>query len=120
MYPVFPQSFALYTTIVFFIVLQDRGVEDLDIGRCLYTVGVKAEDSVDDFGLERFHPLNFYAYFGDLQLPAWTKDYAFHPLKRVRNSMWSKWGKNGGGRKKFALQNLVGETSVSLSSTSSS
>ncbi|KAK3760688.1 hypothetical protein RRG08_010661 [Elysia crispata] len=58
------------------------GVEDLDIGRCLYTVGVKAGDSVDKLGLERFHPLNFYAYFGDLKLPAWTGDYAFHPFKR--------------------------------------
>ncbi|GFR68833.1 glycoprotein-N-acetylgalactosamine 3-beta-galactosyltransferase 1 [Elysia marginata] len=58
------------------------GVEDLDIGRCLYTVGVEAKDSLDNFGLERFHPLNFFAYFGNLKLPAWTGDYAFHPLKR--------------------------------------
>ncbi|GFO10384.1 glycoprotein-n-acetylgalactosamine 3-beta-galactosyltransferase 1 [Plakobranchus ocellatus] len=59
------------------------GVEDLDIGQCLYTVGVKALDSVDDLGLERFHPLNFFAYFGNTILPTWTGDYAFHPFKRV-------------------------------------
>ncbi|XP_005091047.1 glycoprotein-N-acetylgalactosamine 3-beta-galactosyltransferase 1-B-like [Aplysia californica] len=58
------------------------GMEDLDLGQCLYELGVKAEDSIDEKGLERFHPLNPFTYFADFPLPNWTHQYAYHPFQR--------------------------------------
>ncbi|KAH9519708.1 Glycoprotein-N-acetylgalactosamine 3-beta-galactosyltransferase 1 [Bulinus truncatus] len=58
------------------------GMEDLDIGRCLHSIGVKAVDSLDGAGMERFHPLSLDAYFGSYDLPKWTYKYAYHPAQR--------------------------------------
>ncbi|CAL1529875.1 unnamed protein product [Lymnaea stagnalis] len=58
------------------------GIEDLDIGKCLHTVGVKASESLDDLGKERFHPLSLNAYFSAIELPGWAYSYAYHPLQK--------------------------------------
>nr|KAI8731469.1 glycoprotein-N-acetylgalactosamine 3-beta-galactosyltransferase 1-B-like [Biomphalaria glabrata] len=57
-------------------------IEDLDIGRCLSSVGVKAMDSLDLDGKERFHPLSLDSYFGSHDLPNWVYTYAYHPILR--------------------------------------
>ena len=42
---------------------KNSGVEDVDIARCLRRLGVYPNKSIDEFGRERFHPLNINAHY---------------------------------------------------------
>ncbi|XP_071108511.1 glycoprotein-N-acetylgalactosamine 3-beta-galactosyltransferase 1-like [Haliotis cracherodii] len=63
---------------------DNGGAEDLEMGRCLEKVGVKAEDSRDELGRERFHPFvpEHHLIPGILPADMWYWSYSFYPAKQ--------------------------------------
>lgn len=60
----------------------NSGSEDVDIAECLRMLNVYPEKSIDDFGRERFHPLDLVSHYeGDI--PDWLLEYASNPVKNV-------------------------------------
>lgn len=60
----------------------NSGVEDVDVAKCLRSLGVNPKPSIDDEGRERFHPLSLNDHFSG-NFPEWLKQYAKNPLKKV-------------------------------------
>ena len=61
------------------------GSEDLEMGRCLQSAGVKAEDTRDELGRERFHPFvpEHHLIPGILPKNMWYWSYNYYPAKQV-------------------------------------
>ncbi|XP_038045106.1 uncharacterized protein LOC119719683 [Patiria miniata] len=57
--------------------------EDLEIGRCLETVGVVAGDSRDSVGKETFHPFQFITHIlpNQMKKSFWFWKYAYYPAQ---------------------------------------
>ena len=64
---------------------SDGGAEDLEMGQCLMSVGVKPVDSRDQEGRERFHPFipEHHAVPNVLPSNMWIFQYNFYPTKQV-------------------------------------
>ncbi|PAA45971.1 hypothetical protein BOX15_Mlig007521g2 [Macrostomum lignano] len=62
---------------------QSGGAEDVQVGSCLESVGVKVFDSVDELGRERFHPFPPESHLLPNAIPKdnWLWHYNYHPLK---------------------------------------
>lgn len=60
----------------------NTGTEDVDVGRCLRTLGVSPGTSIDELGRERFHPLSIEAHYYGL-FPDWMFTFAKHSVKKV-------------------------------------
>ncbi|KAK6617834.1 hypothetical protein RUM43_014062 [Polyplax serrata] len=60
-----------------------QGAEDVEMGKCLGTVGVTPVDTRDSFGRHRFLPLPPVYYLVPNALPKsnWFWEYTFHPMK---------------------------------------
>ena len=60
-------------------------IEDVEIGRCLESVGVLAGDSRDEHGKERFHPFPPFLHLIRGRLPSdlWYWDYNYYPAEEV-------------------------------------
>lgn len=61
----------------------DGGSEDAEIGKCLMNVGVKPGLSLDSKHRETFHPFKPMNHLRGAY-PAWYKQYAYYPIKKVR------------------------------------
>jgi len=61
------------------------GVEDVEIGQCLASVGVAAGDSRDDHGRDRFHPFPPDAHLirGYVPRDSWYWSYNYYPVTEV-------------------------------------
>lgn len=61
------------------------GAEDLEMGKCLETVGVIASDTRDELGRERFHPFipEHHLIPGILPKDMWYWNYNFYSAKQV-------------------------------------
>lgn len=63
-------------------VCKKSGIEDVDVARCLRKLDVFPNKSIDEFGRERFIPLNLPGfYYG--QIPGWLKKYSANELRKV-------------------------------------
>lgn len=62
---------------------KNSGPEDLEIGRCLQNCGIKAMDSRDKFGRERFHPFppDLHLIPGAVSKGNWYWDYNYYPIR---------------------------------------
>lgn len=62
---------------------RDEGAEDLEIGGCLQNCGVKAMDSRDQFGRERFHPFppDLHLIPGAVSKDNWYWEYNYYPIQ---------------------------------------
>lgn len=70
--------------------LNEGSVEDVEMGSCLESVGVKAGDTRDSEGRQRFLPLSAYELIassneGQQSNKYWFNEYQFYPP--------AKWGK---------------------------
>jgi len=65
---------------------DDAGVEDVELGQCLASVGVAAADSRDDHGRERFHPFtpDLHLIRGRVPRDNWYWEYNYYPAREVR------------------------------------
>jgi glycoprotein-N-acetylgalactosamine 3-beta-galactosyltransferase len=54
---------------------QQTDSEDVDVARCLRKMNVLPEKSIDDFGRERFHPLNLMLHYKG-KIPEWLYNYS--------------------------------------------
>lgn len=61
---------------------ENTGIEDLDVAKCLRKLGVLIENSTDEFGKERFHPLSLIDHFNG-NFPDWLFDYAQNYPRKV-------------------------------------
>jgi len=61
------------------------GVEDVEIGQCLASVGVAAGDSRDPHGRERFHPFSpdLHLIRGRIPRDNWFWEYIYYPTREV-------------------------------------
>lgn len=57
-------------------------MEDVDIGKCLRKLDVYPDNSTDELGRERFHPLDLMGHFKG-HFPDWMYSYAAHPVQKV-------------------------------------
>lgn len=59
------------------------GVEDVEIGLCLQNCGIRAMDSRDKFGRERFHPFppEFHLIPGAVPKDNWLWEYNYYPIR---------------------------------------
>ncbi len=64
---------------------KDGGSEDVEIAKCLRTLGVYPGKSLDKQNRELFHPLPFGAHFRG-SFPDWLVNYAENPLQSVSQS----------------------------------
>ncbi len=55
--------------------VKDGGSEDLEIAKCLRSVGVYPGKSVDEHNRERFHSHSFSTHFNG-PIPPWVYDYS--------------------------------------------
>ncbi len=62
---------------------QQTDSEDVDVARCLRKLSVFPEKSIDDFGRERFHPLNLMLHYSG-QIPEWLYNYSANIIKNVK------------------------------------
>lgn len=60
----------------------ELGTEDVDVGKCLRMLNVYPNKSIDEYGRERFHPLNVMDHFENW-LPDWMHKYASNPIQTV-------------------------------------
>ncbi len=65
-----------------FAFCPNSGSEDVDVADCLRMLNVFPEKSIDEFGRERFHPLNLETHYGG-NFPDWLYEYASNPIKNV-------------------------------------
>ena len=65
---------------------ENNGIEDVDVALCLRKLQVYPNKSIDDFGRERFHPVDLVSSFrGDfLTKMPWLNEYALNPIQFVR------------------------------------
>ena len=72
--------------------MKDGGPEDVEIAKCLRTVGVYPGKSVDENNHERFHHLSFKDHFHG-QFANWFLEYAENKPRAVRenSSGYSAW-----------------------------
>ena len=61
---------------------QNTGIEDVDIASCLRELQVYPEKSIDEYGLERFHPLNIRDHF-EGYFPVWLISFSANELQKV-------------------------------------
>jgi len=61
------------------------GIEDVEIGNCLSSVGVVAGDSRDEHGRERFHPFtpDLHLIHGSVPRDNWYWEYNYYPTREV-------------------------------------
>jgi len=61
------------------------GVEDVEMGQCLASVGVAAGDSRDEHGRERFHPFtpDLHLIRGSVPHDNWYWQYNYYPAREV-------------------------------------
>ena len=61
------------------------GVEDVEVGQCLASVGVAAADSRDEHGRERFHPFtpDLHLIRGRVPRDNWYWKYNYYPAREV-------------------------------------
>ena len=59
-------------------IADDAGNEDAEIGRCLESVNIRAGDSRDEEGKERFHPINLETIITRKNIPAWYWKYKYY------------------------------------------
>jgi len=61
------------------------GVEDVEMGQCLASVGVVAADSRDEHGRERFHPFtpDIHLIRGRVPRDNWYWQYNYYPTREV-------------------------------------
>ena len=64
---------------------QDTGNEDVEIGLCLNSVGVKEADTRDKYGKHRFHGDTPEHWMLQEEWGAGEKTYPFYPVKPVRD-----------------------------------
>lgn len=62
-----------------------EGTEDVEIGRCLYNVGVLAGDSRDSIGRSRFLPFPPDGHIRNLFGESWLDNSTFYEIKKVIN-----------------------------------
>jgi len=64
---------------------DDFGVEDVEMGQCLASVGVAAADSRDEHGRERFHPFtpDLHLIRGRVPQDNWYWEYNYYPAREV-------------------------------------
>ncbi len=60
----------------------DTGIEDVDVGNCLASLGAYPSNSTDELGRERFHPSSLENHFTNNGV-AWLNTFAANPLKIV-------------------------------------
>lgn len=61
---------------------KKSGIEDVDVAKCLRKLDVFPNKSIDEYGRERFIPLNLPGfYFG--QIPGWLKKYSANKFRNV-------------------------------------
>jgi len=62
-----------------------EGVEDVEMGQCLASVGVTAGDSRDEHGRERFHPFtpDIHLIRGRVPRDNWFWEYNYYPASEV-------------------------------------
>ena len=63
---------------------QNSGIEDVDVGFCLRKLGVKSEKSIDEYGKERFLPVNVNDFVNNKSID-WLHTYASNPFQGVIN-----------------------------------
>ena len=60
----------------------NKGIEDVDVAKCLRLLGVYPDKSIDEKGRERFHPFDVGSHLlGDY--PDWYLQYASNPVQGV-------------------------------------
>lgn len=64
---------------------DDTGAEDAEMGLCLEGVNVKAGDSRDDEGKERFFPFNPTSQITPSRLPPWFWKHMYYNSENVGN-----------------------------------
>ncbi|KAA3670581.1 glycoprotein-N-acetylgalactosamine 3-beta-galactosyltransferase, partial [Paragonimus westermani] len=64
---------------------ESGGAEDVRIGKCAEVVGVRLIDSLDPFGLERFHPFGPSYMMSKVALTSttWFEKYNYHKISTV-------------------------------------
>lgn len=72
---------------------HDEGAEDLEIGQCLQNCNVKAMDSRDKFGRERFHPFppDLHLIPGAVPKDNWFWEYNYYPIREVNIIFHAVW-----------------------------
>jgi glycoprotein-N-acetylgalactosamine 3-beta-galactosyltransferase len=60
----------------------NSGTEDVDVAKCLRKLKVFPDQSLDEVGRERFHPLDIESHYKGT-FPDWMYKYASNPLQKV-------------------------------------
>ncbi|KAL3310581.1 Core 1 synthase, glycoprotein-N-acetylgalactosamine 3-beta-galactosyltransferase, 1, partial [Cichlidogyrus casuarinus] len=67
---------------------RDSAKEDVGLGHCAEQAGEEILDTLDENGLERFHPLSAVGmWLLDPAKPTWIHAHNYHPLKFVGVSL---------------------------------